>query len=25
MIIDVPSSKPEVVVVHLPTLWGTLK
>jgi hypothetical protein len=25
MIIDIPSSRPEVVVVHLPTLWGILK
>jgi hypothetical protein len=24
MIIDVPNSKPQVVVVHLPTLWGVL-
>lgn len=25
MIVRIPGSKPEVVVVHLPTLWGILK
>jgi hypothetical protein len=25
MIIDVPGSKSEVVIVHLPTLWSVLK